>query len=229
MAQDDITEVSVIEMESLISKLPTVLKSAVTVNDWGGVEEVHVLTTLERTPKQIVRDVESALLAQWNLRVDHKRISVAQIMSEEEARGERPRSSHPGRLTIREYRMDADSIQQRATTRVVFGWSSDAAATFEGEWTGRYAPSQYYHVMAWAAVDAINKISGLQSPFVLMELKNMVMVNRVVIMVALSQFDHRRRETLVIGAAEEHGDGQGASVRAVLDAVNRKLSGLDQS
>jgi hypothetical protein len=30
------------------------------VNDWGAIEEIHILTGLGRNPKQIVRDVQSA-------------------------------------------------------------------------------------------------------------------------------------------------------------------------
>jgi hypothetical protein len=42
-----------------------------------------VLTDHNRTPKQIVRDVESALLSGFNIEVDHKRISVAQLRKPE--------------------------------------------------------------------------------------------------------------------------------------------------
>ncbi|MHB1955952.1 MAG: hypothetical protein ACYCOU_19650, partial [Sulfobacillus sp.] len=33
----------------------------------------------------------------------------------------------------------------------------------------------------------------------------------------------RRREDILVGAVQEKGDGQGAAIRAVLDAVNRRL------
>ncbi|MCL5115813.1 MAG: hypothetical protein M1272_01505 [Firmicutes bacterium] len=220
---DGVNEVTVDEMERLICQLPTVLKCAVSVNDWGAIEEVHVLTSLERTPKQVVRDVESALLAQWNLRIDHKRISVAQIVTGDED-GAKSRESAPMRLRIHEYHMDADALQQQAYTRVVYSWGESAHQRVTGEWSGRYLPSQYYQAMAWAAVEAVNQLPGLETPMVLAELRTISVANRTVILVALSQYDRRRRETLLIGTAEERGDGQGASVRAVLDAVNRKVS-----
>lgn len=219
---DGVNEVTVEQMEQLICQLPTVLKCAVTVNDWGAVEEIHVLTNLERNPKQIVRDVESALLAHWNLRVDHKCISVAQIVSDENPAQVPARDVR--RLRIHEYHMDADALKQSAYTRVVVTWGSTEAERATGEWAGRYLPSQYYQVMAQAAVDAINQIPGFKGPVVLGECRTVTLANRTVVMVALSQYDERRRENLLIGAAEERGDGQGASVRAVLDAVNRKVA-----
>jgi len=219
---DGVNEVMVEDMERLICQLPTVLKCAISVNDWGAIEEIHVLTNLDRTPKQIVRDVESALLANWNLRVDHKRISIAQIMTDGPSASSGNALSR--RLKIREYHMDADSLKQTAYTRVVFTWTDGSDAQFKGEWSGRYLSSQYYHVMAWAAIEAINGIPGINGPLVLTELRPLTLANRTVIVVALSQYDRRRRETLLVGTAEERGDGQGASVRAVLDAINRKVA-----
>lgn len=220
----DVNEVSVEEMETLICRLPTVMKCAVSVNDWGAVEEIHVLTNLERTPKQIVRDVESALLAGFNLKVDHKRISIAQIIPEGSEMTETAAVDAGRRLRIYEYHMDSDSLRQTGLARVTFAWGENEEQRATGEWTGRYLPSQYYQVMAWAALEAVNQIPGVAGPIVLTECRTVTIANRTVVMVALSQYDRRRRETLLIGAAEDRGDGQGASVRAVLDAVNRKVS-----
>ncbi len=219
---DDVNEVSVAEMEDLVCQLPTVIKCAVSVNDWGAVEEIHVLTSLERTPKQIVRDVESALLAKFGLKVDHKRISVAQIIPEGSKVTEALESER--RLRIFEYHMNSDSERQAGLARVIFVWGEGDQERATGEWSGRYLPSQYYQVMALAAVDAVNHVPGILGPIVLAECKTVSIANRTVVLVALSQYDRRRRETLLLGAAEDRGDGQGASVRAVLDAVNRKVS-----
>ncbi len=41
--------------------------------------EVHVLAGSSRSPKQVVRDVESAVMARLGVAIDHKKISVAQV------------------------------------------------------------------------------------------------------------------------------------------------------
>lgn len=64
--------------ENLIQSLQGVLSARVVVSPIGEVIEVHVLTTSGTAPKQVVRNVESALLAQLGVKVDHRRISVAQ-------------------------------------------------------------------------------------------------------------------------------------------------------
>ena len=44
----------------------------------GEVSEVHVLAQAGLQPKQLVRNIESALLAQLGLKIDHRKISIAQ-------------------------------------------------------------------------------------------------------------------------------------------------------
>ncbi|AUW93536.1 hypothetical protein BXT84_05920 [Sulfobacillus thermotolerans] len=213
--------VPVAELEALIKRLPTVLRSHVAVNEWGAIEEIHVLTTLDRSPKQIVRDVESALLAQWGLRVDHKKVSVAQIMDD---RATRPLA----RLTVVEFRIDLDTVHQNAQGYVRLQPADDTTTAFEGRWHGRYVPSQYHNIMAWATVDAVNQIPELAQPVVLTELRTFQMAGRTIVAVALSYVTNKRKEEVLIGAAPERGDGQGAAVRAVLDAVNRRLGQIER-
>jgi hypothetical protein len=63
--------------EELLVTLPGVLNVRIVAGPTGEVSEVHVLTTTEVSPKQTVRNVESALLANLGMRVSHKKISVA--------------------------------------------------------------------------------------------------------------------------------------------------------
>lgn len=63
--------------EELLSTLPGVIAARIIASDSGAVDEIHVLTTAEITPKQTVRNIESALIAHLGMRVDHRKISVA--------------------------------------------------------------------------------------------------------------------------------------------------------
>ena len=63
--------------EELLLTLPGVLNVRIVAGPSGEVSEVHVLTTTEVSPKQTVRNVESALLANLGMRVSNKKISVA--------------------------------------------------------------------------------------------------------------------------------------------------------
>lgn len=65
------------EAEQLLNSLAGVLSARMVGRPGGQIDEIHLLTTREVTAKQTVRNVESALLAQLGLSVDHRKISVA--------------------------------------------------------------------------------------------------------------------------------------------------------
>src|ERR1051326_7352579 len=69
--------------ERLLTSLQGVLSARVVTNGQGDVTEIHVLVQAGTAPKQVVRNVESALLAHLGLKVDHRKISVAQTASVE--------------------------------------------------------------------------------------------------------------------------------------------------
>jgi hypothetical protein len=63
--------------EELILTLPGVVSARIVAGDSGAIDQIHVLTTSELTPKQMVRNIESALIAHLAMRIDHRKISVA--------------------------------------------------------------------------------------------------------------------------------------------------------
>ena len=64
--------------ENLLTSLEGILSARVVTTPLGEVSEVHVLASSGLSPKQIVRNIESALLAQLGLKIDHRKISIAQ-------------------------------------------------------------------------------------------------------------------------------------------------------
>jgi hypothetical protein len=64
--------------ENLLTSLEGVLSARVVTTPLGEVSEIHILAGSGLAPKQIVRNVESALLAHLGLKVDHRKISIAQ-------------------------------------------------------------------------------------------------------------------------------------------------------
>ncbi|HEX5074451.1 MAG TPA: hypothetical protein VFW03_14640, partial [Gemmatimonadaceae bacterium] len=68
--------------EELLATLPGVIAARIIASENGAVDEIHVLTTSEVTPKQTVRNIESALIAHLGMRVDHRKISVATTLEQ---------------------------------------------------------------------------------------------------------------------------------------------------
>lgn len=81
--------------EELLATLPGVISARIVASPNGAVDEIHILTTTDVTPKQTVRNVESALIAHLGMHVSHKKISVA--TSDEGQRSQR--LTGPGRAT----------------------------------------------------------------------------------------------------------------------------------
>jgi len=67
------------QVEQLLSVLEGVGSLRLVPDGHGGIDEVHVVSDSTAGPKQIVRNIESALLAEFGLQIDHRKISVAQI------------------------------------------------------------------------------------------------------------------------------------------------------
>jgi hypothetical protein len=70
------------EIEGLVTALHGVMACSVVLDGTGRIEEVHVLAGSLTHPKQIVRNIESALSAGLGVVVDRRAISVAQVRAE---------------------------------------------------------------------------------------------------------------------------------------------------
>lgn len=67
------------EVERLLCSLAGVVSARVVANPLGRLDEIHILASPLFGPKQIVRNVESALAAGLGIVIDRRIISVAQI------------------------------------------------------------------------------------------------------------------------------------------------------
>jgi hypothetical protein len=75
--------------EELLATLPGVIAARIIASENGAVDEIHVLTTSEVTPKQTVRNIESALIAHLGMRVDQRKVSVATTLESQPTKEQR--------------------------------------------------------------------------------------------------------------------------------------------
>lgn len=75
------TPIPVSGAERLLSSLAGILSARVVADRQGRIEEIHVLADPSLHPKQVVRNVESALRAGLGIEVDRRVVSVAQVRS----------------------------------------------------------------------------------------------------------------------------------------------------
>lgn len=205
--------------EQLISALSGVLSARIVAGRGGDFEEIHVLTTAEVQPKQAVRNVESALMAQLGIKVDHRKISVAQTAEvrpiqvlEHEAVAE---------AATRRKLIYADLVVEsprpkRVEIRVLLR-AGDVLV--EGIEEGVDEPRSRVQLAARAAVKAIEK--GLVDSGVVLEgVKVVEAFDRRLVLAGVHGVEARSSQMLV-GTCEIKENPEQAAVLAVLDATNR--------
>ncbi|MDB4917700.1 MAG: hypothetical protein JWM95_5344 [Gemmatimonadetes bacterium] len=221
--------------EELLATLPGVLNVRIIPAENGEVAEVHVLTTTEVSPKQTVRNVESALLAQLGMRVSHKKISVA---TSEGPAAEAMRASRmtpmSGVAVVRapEEPMSAKSTKRRLYFEdVEITRSRKSGMTcsvtlrrgeemFVGEATGQSSDRLRAETSAKAACAAIQKSEADGRALVFEGAKTFEAFEREFVFVALTTRSGHD-SALLTGSAEIKDGIETASVLAVLDATNR--------
>jgi hypothetical protein len=154
---------SIDEAERLLASLSGVLSARIVARPGGQIEEVHVLTTEEVGAKQTVRNVESALLAHFDLTLDHRKISVAQtsrpipLMAPTAGTmtvvlDEGDEAVRDGRILFEGHRKETDPLTHRITVTVAVRWQDDV---FEGEATAADLPRARLEATAGAALRAV--------------------------------------------------------------------------
>ncbi|MGB9867052.1 MAG: hypothetical protein ACPLPR_03965 [Bacillota bacterium] len=211
-------QVQVNELEEIISKLQGVLSCRVIVNDWGAIEEIHVLASAEKNPKQLVRDIESALAAKWGIKLDHRKISVAQLEPDAVLRGIE-------RVQLWELTVTNNvTTNQMQVSVIVSDCGKKLRGVAEGLALSRDASNK---LVAVAAVEAVN--SSLKEPyrFTLEDTFTVTTPHGRSVVVSIVGLVGAPSETgLLVGSSIVKGEGFQACVKSVLDAINRKIGYL---
>jgi len=203
-------QVSVNDIESIICRLKDVIAVSVVPDSCGDVAEIHVLTSASRPPKQVVRDVESAVMARLGFAIDHKKISVAQVNDNS------PKYDH-SRLKFSDVSISLNGSKTEATVRLTKG-----GAIYAGSANGLSSPAAQMKLIANATLRAITD-AGLSSSEVVLEDICEVTIGGRRVVVALVNMATDRGEDFLTGSAVIKQDIWKAVVNATLDALNRRL------
>ena len=138
------------DIESIVCRLKGIIAVSVVPDVDGSVAEIHVLASSTRSPKQVVRDVESAIMARLGMAIDHKKISVAQVEDSS------PRYDH-SRLKFSDASISLNDSKTEATVRL-----TKDGAVFSGSASGVSSPSSQMKLVASATLRSVED-SGLSS------------------------------------------------------------------
>ena len=206
--------------ENLIAGLTGVLSASIVVTPAGEISEIHVLAQPDTPPKQVVRNIESALMAQLGVRVDHRKISVAQtadVRPIEQLQEEAIASRAKRRVVIfRDLSVRPSEKLQRIMVRVRLAYG-DRESEHEMEGTDTYR--NRVETAARAAAACLDDLLADDS----IALEGAALVDafdRRFVLVAVHGLGGREAQ-LLTGTSEIRESPERSAVFSVLDATNR--------
>jgi hypothetical protein len=217
--------------EELLQTLTGVISAKIAVESGGGaIEAIHLLTSEGTAPKQTVRNVESALMAHFGMRIDHRKISVATTQDSARAAvrasGAVAMPQVPleveGTPKRRWYFEDVEVRRSRAkgvTCRVTL---RKGDASYVGEAEGAEHDRAWIELAAQATMSAISKADP-DSALALYGVKMMEAFEREFVFVGVTA-RIGRESVLLTGTCEIRDNAETSSALAVLDATNRWLA-----
>jgi len=207
-------------VENLIASLTGVMSARVMVTPLGEVSEVHVLTSSDVQAKQVVRNIESALMAQLGLKIDHRKISVAQtadVRPIEQMQEEAVKTRAKRRVVMFQgLEVRPAARPQRVIVRVRLSFEGrEAEAEEQGTDTMRN------RVEAAARATALCLDQLLPDNSIALEGAQIIEAfDRKFVLVAVHGLGGREAQ-LLTGTCEIRESGERSAVLAVLDATNR--------
>ena len=206
--------------ENLLTSLEGVLSARVVTTPLGEVSEVHVLAQAGLQPKQLVRNIESALLAHLGLRVDHRKISIAQTADmkplETLDRHAVKQRSMQRTVLFENLVMQPSSKPQRVVVQVTL---SCEGRTESGDEEAADTPRGRVESVGRATVSVLDRLLS-KGAMTLEGARVIQALDRNVVFVAV-QAASGRDTVLLTGTAEVKESPERAAVFAVLDATNR--------
>jgi hypothetical protein len=206
--------------ENLLTSLEGILSARVVTTPLGEVSEVHVLAQAGLAPKQLVRNIESALLAQLGLKIDHRKISIAQTADVKPIEA-LERESVREQVLQRAVLFEALSVApgKRPHRIAITVTLSYRGRTEFAEEESSDTPRNRVEAAAKAAVTVLDRLLD-DSSLALEGAKIVEGFDREFAFVAVQGLGGR--ETLLLsGTAEIKESAERAAVFAVLDATNR--------
>jgi hypothetical protein len=217
--------------EELIASLKDVVSVRITATESGSVDAIHVLVTGDTPPKAVVRNIESALMAQLGLRVDHRKVSVAETARratpiEPTVVNVSPPEPAVPVFTRPVYFEDVEVRGSRArgvTCKVTLRIGADHYAG-EAEEVVQSDRSRI-DVSARATLAALSQAGPTAGIFSLQGAKVISAFEREFVFAAVLARSGRE-QVLLTGSCEVRENPETAAVLAVLDATNRWMATL---
>jgi hypothetical protein len=203
-------DVSEDSIKHAITALPDVQSCKVEFAKDGAISAIHVVTRSRRPAKQIVRDIETILQADFGISVDYRKISVAGLAELAEIK---PATSPRPRLRS----ITFTTTEGKGKCQVVLAREGQEVT---GEASGVTAGGGDLRVVASATFRAIERLVSPEVEFEVLDVVELRVANMDTLIV-LANYVSGGDVKCLAGCVRFEDNEQRAAVYAALDACNR--------
>ena len=216
------------EFEAALRAVPGIREASVRTSPDAHPIEVHVVAGGIKPAKQVVRDVQSVAMAQFDLDIDHRIVSVVQIPDDAVEVGEPTTEPVSGTASASDSTgprpaLTSITTERRGSDAIVSVTLGIDGSAFSGTADGPASAVHRPRVVAAATLAALTELLGIEAHVDSSQILELGM--REVAVTTLVLEIPRLGEQAVCGSALVRGDAEDAVARSVLAAVNRRLSG----
>ena len=196
------------DIEKSINSLNGILFSKIVLDNNKEIKEIHIITKDFYSPKKISRDIESLLMAKYNIAIDYRKISIAQVVDEK---------TFSQRLKFTDLLMTSQGDNLQVEIKL-----ENNNKVFEGKINCVNWEKNREYIVTRAALEAITSFLNGKVFFQVEEIKKINLDDREVVLISINLINAQGKENL-IGAALIEDDPHRSLVKAILQAVNRRI------
>ncbi len=182
------------------------------------IDELHALVVEDRSPKQVVRDVQSLLYARFDISIDHRVVSVVQLAEDDPLTTTGDGEVAPPRVALTRVSITQSANDASVTVVVTDSDGVEHVGTTASEVSG----AGQRMAAGTATIQAVEDVVTATTTLTLAGL-DQVRCGGVDVMLAVVEVRAARTMLTLTGSAVVRRGEIDAAARAVLDALNRVL------
>ncbi len=216
-----VSRVKVEDIEAALSEVGEIQAARIVAAPDGSIAEIHVLALPTKAPKQLVRDIESTLMARFGIPVDHKKISIA-LLGGDSIKNQEPAQERSTNMRPRIVSINATVSGVLASAAVALEIGGEE---YVGSSSGPASQTGRTRLVALATLDAVSQHNAAAVSFALEDI-SIVQLGRERVAVSCIALVSGFGEQCFSGSALVRQNDHDSIVRATLDAINRRMGFL---
>lgn len=198
-------------IENNLEQIDSVVSSKIVLGESDVIDEIHIVSNNTRGAKQVARDVQSVLIATYNIPIDYKKISIAQINDQSLKRAE---------TRLKLVGISHENIGSKISIKVTISNNNDI---FENSITGINTVRNIERMLVDITLKTVEEACSFSDTFILEDIRTIPVSNDTAILVVVMGLVNGIEQRLC-GSCLIKNDNEAAIVKATLDAVNRFIT-----